>query len=146
MVSQYLESTNQFSVINDQICKGSLGTFFPYNGDNFSQIDHIIVDNDMRHLMRECFVHDDHALNSSDHHPISIVMSTETPRVTPHTRKVFKWDQADLGLYQSSLDDTLNSSGLCDESALQHIDELDGYYDKLVRVIQQVADHKFLPT
>ena len=100
------------------MCQGSIGTFFPYNSANYTQIDQIIIESDTYKCVESVYVHDDHVLNSSDHHPITVTMAINTPRVPLYTRKVFKWDKADLNLYETTLNESLNRSGLCDNSFL----------------------------
>ena len=139
-VTEFLQSTNQYSVITDSNCTGPIGTYYPFNSDVYSQIDHIVINRDMTPRVKTCKVHDDHVFNASDHLPISLAISTDIPRISVNTRSIYKWDRADTELYERILTDNLNNKSMCIDIPLSTAVDIDNYYNRLIVCMVDAAD------
>ena len=84
-------------MVADKNCKGQLCTYWSDNQVNVSsQIDHIVVANDHKFIVKNCTVYDDTSLNSSDHVPISCNIYTNLPCYPQSSRTRYNWSKGDL--------------------------------------------------
>ena len=109
VLSSFLKSHHMFSTIANQSCTGPVFTYLPGDQDaSPSQLDHFILHTENTDMYSECFVHDAHILNLSDHTPITISLRCDTCviRAVPQLGK-FNWKSCELDSYKQMLRDKL---------------------------------------
>ena len=105
LINDFMSKTNLFSIVTCDICRGTRETFMPYDGSRGTQIDHILIDNSERiNNIHMAIVHDDDALNSSDHKPLSLHIKAYIPTYLFQSRSLYRWDRADKTKYADLLD------------------------------------------
>ena len=111
LLKEIMEYNNLLSGINHDGCEGPIYTWWPDQDNcNTSQIDHFIVVRDIMHNFYDFCVHDENAMNLSDHYPISPVVKCDIPSVITPTKKVrYNWSKADLTTYKHNLRVNLES-------------------------------------
>jgi endonuclease/exonuclease/phosphatase family metal-dependent hydrolase len=130
LMNTFTLNANLSSTVTCDICRGTRETFLPYDGSPGSQIDHILIDNsEFINNVRKAIVHDDNALNSSDHNPVSVHLRAYIPAYQIQSRSLYRWDKADKSLFAASLDHAVIERGLNDITIQneQHIDDLCAY-------------------
>ena len=130
LFEQFMLSNNLQSLVTHGMCKGPLCTFFPYSGGPCSQIDHVIIQNCHLCIIEHVMVEDEHALNTSDHHPISLRISCRIPRYSAQTRRTYRWDKADSTIYRDTLEGCIIVKGLMNMS-IRCPDDIDLLYNEL---------------
>lgn len=100
----FITYNNMFSSITQDSCSGPVNTCWPGDtNNNPSQIDHFIMSYDYSQCIEYSMVHDDHSLNMSDHHPITLVLKciVKQRRSTPRVR--YNWSKCDPLVYTQNL-------------------------------------------
>ena len=69
-LAKMIERQCLISVNSQDLCAGSIGTYFAECGSVQTTTDHILMRKDSVHLVKSCFVSDDHSQNLSYHLPI----------------------------------------------------------------------------
>jgi exonuclease III len=121
LLERFLSETNQISLVTSAMCRGPLETYYPYDGSRGTQIDHILMCvADVTERVVDVCVHGDHELNTSDHAPVSVIVSASVPSYNVSTRGIYRWDRADPSLYEQhlnqamSMHDVLNMAMTCE--------------------------------
>lgn len=73
----FIQHQNLFVASTCSIAKGPTYTYF--SGTNKTTVDYIIADSAISSFMVECFAHDHHQLNLSDHLPLTISLELKIP-------------------------------------------------------------------
>jgi hypothetical protein len=89
--------------------------------------------------VREIFVHGDHSLNTSDHHPITVCLCVDISRSDVKTRTLFRWDKANKPLYEYELDLALCDSKVTD-IAISNARDVDYVCDTLIAAMVTVSN------
>ena len=71
LLLDFIQHQNFFVASTCSIAKGPSYTYF--SGTNTTTVDYIVADSAISSFMVECFAHDYHALNLSDHLPLTII-------------------------------------------------------------------------
>jgi len=113
LLGEFLIEHNLFSTITNDICGGPAHTCIPGDANlNTSILDHFIIPTDTRHQCLSCYVHEDHALNTSDHLPITFVLKCRYTRNKINIQDMrYNWNKSDPIIYGQNL-----------RSLLSHID------------------------
>lgn len=140
LLHRIMKDNNQVSLVTIDICEGPLMTYNPYNGGTGTQIDHILIDHDqVRDHVVHAFVHDDHALNTSDHVPISVIINVSLTAYDIKTRSVYRWDKADRTKYGELLDNYLDACGVRTYS-IRCDSDIDNLCDTLTKCMIEISD------
>ena len=142
LINDFMLHTNLFSIVTCDICCGTRETFMPYDGSPGTQIGHILIDNSERinniH-MGIYIVHDDDALNSSDHKPLSLHIKVYVPTYLFQSRSLYRWDRADKTQYADILDQYIIKHGLS-SITIDTNQDIDDLCNGLIACLMDVSD------
>ena len=129
VLREFLAYNNMYSTVCDEQCEGPIYTCWPGDSSyNPSQIDHFVCCDNTSHHMERCFVHDDHVLNVSDHHPISLsVKCLATPCICAVPPIRYNWASSDKLMYTQNLRANLAES----DRHITTITDIDRYVSDL---------------
>ena len=141
-VHNYMLSTTQISLVTHSMCKGPPAKYYPYDGSAGTQIDHILCREDLVHNISSIYVHGDHSLNTSDHHPITLCVCINMHHSYVKTRNLFRWDKANVHMYKHELDQALYNNNVNNMPVDNSKDiDLDYLCDTLVNTLLNVSNY-----
>ena len=111
VLGELLKYNNMISTVADPVCKGPVCTYWP--DDDWhrpSQIDHILCNIDKMSLIVRANVYEDHVLNTSDHHPISVIINCSVPRYQVKQQVCYNWQKGDKTLYSQTVHNNIDHS------------------------------------
>jgi len=133
---------NLYSTVSHSTCKGPVYTYLPDSHlVSASQIYHFLVPIEYANLINTSVVHDDDALNTSDHLPISIAVNINVERYECMTRTMFSWYRCDKVEYKTTMDFLLQPlmSQIIDSTA-----DIDRYIGDIQSCVFEVM-HRSVP-
>ena len=137
--TSYLLNNGLVSLTTQDICGGPIPTFYPHNGGNGTQIDHILLEKCYMNTVTKCQVEDDHSLNTSDHQPVTVHINFNVPRYNYDSRKTYQWNNVDVELYKSTLNQHIDQHNMFDR-AISSTKDVDHYYSDIIGILQDVSD------
>ena len=105
LLSKWADRCHLYAVSMSALSKGPTYTYFP--AERQTTVDYIFVDSETAQYLDNCYTHDMHGLNTSDHLPISAKLSLQTTESTEkgNTQPPVNWEQAvSTGVLQSYQD------------------------------------------
>ena len=105
LLGEFLIEHKLFSTITSDICGGPSHTYISGVANlDASILDHFIIPTDTCHRCLSCYVHEDHALNTSDHLAITLVLKYRYTRNKVHNHNArYNWNKSDPTLYRHNL-------------------------------------------
>ena len=80
LLSKWADRCHLYAVSMSALSKGPTYTYFP--AERQTTVDYIFVDSETAQYLDNCYTHDMHGLNTSDHLPISAKLSLQTTEST----------------------------------------------------------------
>ena len=139
ILSDFMVTNNMYSAISHASCSGPVYTCLPGDASyNPSQLDHFIIKTDNMSCVKQCYVHEEHDANMSDHLPITLRVECDfTPVHTSTPRDRYNWDKCDKPVYTQTL-----RTALIDLShqRINCVDDIDIYLSRLQTIIKSTLD------
>ena len=88
ILSKFIKSTCQYSLVSDICCTGPKFTYDPYKiRTNRSLTDHALLESSKHDLVADCYVYDDNIFNMSDHLPFIFTFKCHTVIKVPENKQ-----------------------------------------------------------
>ena len=84
ILNELLSDNNMYSTVAHESCIGPWYTWLASDTSVMpSQLDHFIMYEESEGLCKQCYVHEDNCLNTSDHYPVTLVLMCDVIRRNP---------------------------------------------------------------
>ena len=141
IVKEWADRCHLYAVSMSALATGPVYTYF--SGDKKTVVDYIFADAETAQHLKSCCVHDMHGLNTSDHLPVTAVLSLQATQSTEktNTQSPINWEKAisigGLKLYQDRLEEVTSN---CIGREYPCIDELDAEIEQVSQSIIKAAE------
>ena len=148
IVKEWADRCHLYAVSMSALATGPVYTYF--SGDKKTVVDYIFADAETAQHLKSCCVHDMHGLNTSDHLPVTAVLSLQATQSTEktNTQSPINWEQSPINwekaisigglkLYQDRLGEVTSN---CIGREYPCIDELDAEIEQVSQSIIKAAE------
>ena len=145
MVLSFMEKYHYVAANLSKIASGSVDTFSCHNGS--STIDYALIPSAYIGNVSLCHTEKDHALNTSDHYPVSTIINIGELygySECPQERKSLRWDKVDPhsmnAVYERPLSNILSEFPILDLDDITSEIDIDMAFEFMVRGIHLAAE------